>query len=253
MKSPSDRSGRPRPPIDLLRGASLFLDFDGTLVDIAPRPDAVRVSAELRDLLTRLGELLGGRVAILTGRPSGEIARLIEPIELAIGGHHGLETRNVGAAEASVTRPDMLDELVEELRRLERDHPGVLLEEKPLGVALHYREAPQAEEACRAAMERAAARSGLEIQPGKMVLELKPKGANKGDALRSMMNEAPFAGSVPIFAGDDLTDEPAFIAAQEIGGAGILIGDRSPTAAHYALRSVEDALTWLHEASEAAR
>ena len=252
MTSKSDAAFGRRPPIDLLRGASLFLDFDGTLVEIAPRHDAVSVSAELRELLAGLREQLGGRVAILTGRSADNVEQLIDPVALAIGGHHGLETRN-GDSSCSIERPPVLDEMLAELRQLERDHPGVVLEEKPLGIAVHYREAPEAEEACRDAVEQAARRSGLEVQPGKMVFELKPHGANKGAALRRLVAQPPFAGTTPVFLGDDLTDEPGSTAAQELGGAGILIGDRSPTAAEYRLESVEEALAWLRQACDAAR
>jgi trehalose 6-phosphate phosphatase len=252
MTSTTDAVRGSRPPTALLKGSSLFLDFDGTLVDIAPRPDAVRVSAELRDLLERLRDRLGGRLAILTGRSAAEVERLLDPLSLAIGGHHGLETRNIGTS-TSIDRPAVLDEIVKDLRRLERQHPGVLLEDKPLGIALHYREAPDAEESCRAAVEQAAERSGLEVQPGKMVFELRPGGANKGDALRRLLEAPLFAGSRPIFLGDDLTDEPAFTAAHELGGAGILIGERESTAAFYRLDSVAEALAWLEDACEAAQ
>ena len=241
-----------RPPVELLRGASLFLDFDGTLVDIAPRPDAVSVSSELRALLTKLHEQLGGRVAILTGRSADNVESLLEPLRLAIGGHHGLETRN-GGRSTSIERPAVLDRALEELQQVERDYPGVIIEDKPLGIAVHYRNAPEAEDACRAAVERLAEDSGLEVQPGKMVFELKPKGGNKGEALRQLMAAPPFMDSVPVFLGDDLTDEPAFVAAQELGGAGIIIGDRTSTEAGYRLASVEEVIQWLQQACEAAR
>ena len=251
MTSITDVAPARRPPIELLRGASLFLDFDGTLVDIAPRPDAVSVSSELRDLLSRLRERLQGRVAILTGRSADDVEQLLGPLSLAIGGHHGLETRS-GGRSTPIERPPLFDELLAEFRRLEQTHPGVIVENKPLGIAVHFRQAPEAEEACRAAVERAAERSGFEVQPGQMVLELKPRGANKGEALRRLMSQRPFAGSTPVFLGDDLTDEPAFAAAQELGGAGILIGDREPTAAKYRLDAVGSAIEWLEQASRAA-
>lgn len=252
MTSNSDADSGRRPPIGLLRGASLFLDFDGTLVDIAPSPDAVRVSSELRELLGMLRERLDGRVAILTGRSADEIERLFDPLSLTIGGHHGLETRS-GGRSTTIDRPAVLDEVIAQLRPLEQQHPGVLLEEKPLGIALHFRAAPEAEEACRAAVERVAQSSGLEIQPGKMVFELKPSGADKGKALRRLMSATPFAGTLPVFLGDDLTDEPAFAAAQDMGGAGILIGDRSPSEARYGLPSVEEAVRWLVQAAGSIR
>lgn len=239
------------PPTALLKGASLFLDFDGTLVDIAPRPDAVEVTKELRGLLGLLHDRLGGRVAVLSGRPASELELLLDPVPLAVGGHHGLETRAAGTVLRSAERPAVLDSLVEELRGLEASHPGVLVEEKPLGVALHYRQAPDAEEACREAMTGAAERSGLELQPGKMVFELKPRGANKGDALKALMRRPPFTGSRPLFLGDDLTDEPGFEAAQALGGDGVIIGERAPTSARYRLESVAEALAWLHRAAEA--
>ena len=250
MMSPADSSRGPPPPIELLRGASLFLDFDGTLVDIAPRPDAVSVSAELSDLLSRLHRRLEGRVAILTGRAAADVGDLLGQVTIMVGGHHGLETN--GRTGGGVTRPDVLDSVVSDLRQLEAEYPGVLVEDKPLGVALHYRQAPDAEEACRLAAQSAAQRSGLEIQPGKMVFELKPQGANKGDALRAMMAEEPFVGTRPVFLGDDLTDEPAFRAAQDMGGAGIIVGDRAPTAAGFRIASVEEALQWLKQACERA-
>lgn len=252
MMSPSDRSRRPSPPIELLRDASLFLDFDGTLVDIAPTPDAVRVTSELADLLTRLQQRLGGRMAILTGRAVADVDQLLGMVPILVGGHHGLETRGGGGRGGSMARPDVLDSVVSDLRQLESEYPGVLVEDKPLGVALHYRQAPHAEEACRSAVQAAAERSGLEIQPGKMVFELKPKGANKGDALRAMMTEGPFAGTRPIFIGDDLTDEPAFEAAQDMGGAGIIVGDRNPTSAWFQVASVDEVLGWLRQACEHA-
>lgn len=250
MKSSSDRSRGTPPPIELLRDASLFLDFDGTLVDIAPRPDAVRVSLELTVLLARLRQRLDCRVAILTGRSAATIDQLISPVALAVGGHHGLETRSGSRPYSTMKRPDILDSVVSELRQLECQYPGVLVEDKPLGVALHYRQAPDAEEACRKAVQDVARRTGLEVQPGKMVFELKPQGANKGDALRAMMAEPPFSGSLPIVLGDDLTDEPAFVAAQDLGGAGIIVGDRSPTRAQFRIASVDEALAWLKQSCE---
>lgn len=248
MTSSPDRADTARPPFDLLDGASLFLDFDGTLVDLAPSPDAVEVSRHLRDLLERLRIRLDGRIAILSGRSALQLEKMLAPVALAIGGHHGLETRSGGEETKSIERPPVLDSLLEELRHLERRFPGVLVESKPLGLALHFRQAPEAEQACRDAAVSAAQSSGLELQPGKMVFELRPVGANKGKALRELMIDPPFAGTRPVFLGDDLTDEPAFAAAQALGGAGILIGDRRTTGARFRLGTVAEALDWLEQA-----
>ena len=206
--------------MDLLRGASLFLDFDGTVVEIAPRPTAVRVTSQLTSLLSLLGERLNGRLAILTGRSAANVEQLLGPLTIAVAGHHGLEAPGHFGPDSPVRRADVLDWVVFELRQLERDFPGVLVEDKPFGVALHYRQAPDAAEACRSAVAEVAERAGLEVQPGKMVFELKPPGADKGSALRAMMSKAPFAGTMPIFIGDDLTDEPAFEAAAGPGRSG---------------------------------
>ena len=238
-----------RPPVDILRDASLFLDFDGTLVDIGATPDAVVVTVELRRLLEKLQEQLDGRVAIITGRAAARVEQLFRPVRILVGGSHGLEMP--GEEGSQPGRPDGLDSIVAELRELERKYPGVLVEEKPLGVALHYRQAPDAEQACRAATDHAAERSGLEVQAGKMVFELKPAGGDKGAALRSLMARPPFLGSRPIFLGDDLTDEVGFSAARDLGGAGVLIGEPRATAAVYRLGSVAEALDWLGRASEA--
>lgn len=236
-----------RPPVDLLHGASLFLDFDGTLVDIAPTPDAVEVSHDLRSLLGRLRALLGDRLVILTGRSSAQVQRFLDPLTLAIGGHHGLEMPSVMETELP-ERPAALDALVAEFRRLETRFPGVLVEDKPLGIALHYRGAPEAEDECRDAASRAAAAHGLHVQPGKMVFELKLRPADKGQALLRIMERVEFAGTRPVFLGDDLTDEPGFVAAQQLGGAGILIGERAGSAARYRLDRVQDAVGWLAQA-----
>ncbi|HUE78611.1 MAG TPA: trehalose-phosphatase [Sphingomicrobium sp.] len=244
-----NRASLTRPPVEILRGASLFLDFDGTLVDIRATPEAVVVTAKLRRLLEKLQQQLNGRVAIITGRAAANVEQLFRPVQILVGGSHGLELP--GEGHEPQRRPDRLDSIVAELRGLERQYPGVLVEEKPLGVALHYRQAPDAEQACRAATDRAAERSGMEVQAGKMVFELKPVGGDKGAALRSLMARPPFPGSRPIFLGDDLTDEAGFAAARELGGSGVLIGEPRATAAAYWLGSVAEALDWLGRAIEA--
>lgn len=238
------------PPLALFNAASLFLDFDGTLVDLASRPDGVKVGTELLDLLLALQTSLGGRVALLSGRPVDDVSCLLNPLQLPIGGSHGLELSFPGHAHNPPPRPIGLDQVVSALRALEVDYPGVRIEEKPAGVAVHYRLAPRAALACREAAERAAMAIGMELQHGKMVVELLPVGADKGTALRYFMSEQPFARTHPIFIGDDLTDESGFAAAREFGGAGILVGSERATAACYRLESVEAVRAWLGSACE---
>lgn len=239
-----------RPPIDLLRNASLFLDFDGTLVGLASTPDGVQVSDSLRDLLSSLAIALDGRVVILSGRAADDIQTLIHPLELIIGGSHGLELVRPDKPAANPNRPEAIARAAAALRRLVDQHEGVIVEEKPFGVAVHYRLAPNAAETCREAVEQLAAREALEIQRGKMVFELRPSGADKGSALKTVMAGASFAGTVPVVLGDDITDEAAFKAAQQLQGAGILVGEARETEALYRLDGVDESLAWLAQARE---
>lgn len=238
------------PPVTLLRGASLFLDFDGTLVDLAPRPDAIEVSEELRTLLSRLKDKMEGRVALLSGRAMVDVSRFLTPLDLVIGGSHGLEMPGPDGSYPAIERPAGLDEAIDELRGLEARCPGVHVEEKPAGAAIHFRLAPRAEANCLEAAGRAAEKLGMKLQHGKMLVELKPAGADKGTALRGFMSAPPFAGTRPVFFGDDLTDEHGFAAVRELGGAGVLVGPPRQTEALYGLRGVLAVRSWLVAAME---
>lgn len=238
------------PPVDLLRGGSLFLDFDGTLVDLAPTPDAIQVSIGLRELLARLHYRLDGRVAILSGRSVDDLLGHLGPVALAIAGSHGLERTGTSNEIVAPPPPDGLTEAVHVLRGVQEHFPDVLVEEKPFGVAIHFRLAPEAEEACRFAATEVANQTGLVVQPGKMVFELKPSSGTKGGALRAFMAEPPFLTTRPVFLGDDLTDEHGFEAATDLAGAGILVGEERETAAIYRLPGVRAARDWLTTACE---
>lgn len=238
------------PPSQLLAGASLFLDFDGTLVNIADRPDAVSVDASLRALMTRLIARLDGRVAIISGRGAGEIDALFGGVAFPIGGSHGAELRGVDGAKMP-DRPAALDDVATRFNGLAETIPGVLVEVKPLGVGLHYRAAPEAEAACRALAQHLAAATGLTLQEGKMVCELRASG-DKGGAIAALMAAPPFAGSRPIFLGDDVTDEPGFNAAARLGGAGVLVGPPRTTEAAYRLPDVAAVRRWLELYAEEA-
>ncbi|WP_375270526.1 trehalose-phosphatase [Sphingomonas sp.] len=241
----------PPPPADLLLNASLFLDFDGTLVEIAATPDAVDVSETLRQLLRDLSARMGGRVAIVSGRSVAEIGALIDPVALTVAGSHGLEIAAAGEPPVKPERTAGIDAALERLNAFAADRPGVLVEDKPFGVGLHYRQAPTEEaEACELARQLAAEHD-LHLQLGKMVAELRLPGADKGSALKTLMAEPGRAATRPVFMGDDVTDEAAFAAARELGGAGILVGPARETHARYRLDDVAATLAWLRAGAEA--
>ena len=237
------------PTPSLLDGAALFLDFDGTLVELADAPGAIAVPADLSPLLGRLAARLDGRLALISGRSIADLERHLDCAGLAVSGSHGLELRLAGGAALPPTRPEGLDEARAALARLAAEDSRLLVEDKPASVALHFRAAPERERELCDAAAALAARTGLAVQRGKMVAELRPPGADKGDALKALMREPPFAGARPLFVGDDLTDEHGFEAAAAFGGAGILVGPPRDTAARYRLAGVAEVAQWLRAAA----
>ncbi len=246
----------PPPPPDLLDGASLFLDFDGTLVELAERHDAVVADDAVRVLVRALARTLEGRIAVVSGRPADQIAAYlaVDPAApgVAIAGSHGLETVWPDGARTAPERPETLARAIATLERAAAGMTGVVIERKPFGVAIHYRQAPGRQAECDALGKRLAEETGLGLQHGKMVCELKMTGADKGDAVRALLAHAPMAGTRAVFAGDDLTDEAGFHAARESGGAGVLVGVRERTAASFALPDVTAVRDWLAAAVERA-
>ena len=235
----------PFPPADLLHDAALFLDFDGTLVELAETPDSIRVAPGLGDLLERLWRRLDGRLAIVSGRSLANLERHLPLSGIAFSGSHGLELRLPDGTRLPLSVPIGLEEVHERVREFARTREGMIVEEKPAGIALHYRLAPAESEAADSFMSALAAERGWTLQRGHMVIELRPTGATKGDALRAFMTEPEFAGARPVFVGDDLTDEHAFEAAAALGGAGVLVGPPRETAAAYRLDSVRTVADWL--------
>ena len=199
------------PPLDR-RQSSLFLDFDGTLVDLAERPDAVTVSVELGNLLERLSQRLGGRVALVSGRSLAQLDSFLSPWSqsVAMVGSHGAELRAPGAVLVATEPPAALALASREFADAFAGRPGVVIEVKTLGTAVHYRLDPSAEIAAKQLAGEFAVRHGLELQEGKMMVEVRSAGHDKGSGIAALMELAPFAGSVPYFLGDDLTDEAGF-------------------------------------------
>ncbi len=235
--------GIPALPAD----AALFLDFDGTLVDIAPEPAQVVVTAELKALLAELGATLAGAVAMVSGRPIAELDRMLRPVELLIAGLHGLERRLPDRSIERIAAPRWISRLAAEIEAFARVHSGVLVENKKLSFAVHYRGAPDKAEAVRQFLDACAAQLEHQavVQLGKMVVELRPAGGDKGAAIAAFMEAPPFQGRVPVFIGDDLTDEHGFEAVNRLGGMSIRVGEPGETSAAWTLPSVVAVHQWL--------
>jgi trehalose 6-phosphate phosphatase len=250
-----DRAERPAnrlPPPPRSRAAeiALFLDVDGTLLEIEREPGDVHVSERLCRSLERLQSATGGALALVSGRSLDQLDRLFSPLRLSAAGLHGLERRNVGVKiETAAPDPAAFQRARRRLAEFADAHEGVLLEDKGLTLALHYRKAPEAAGAAVAAAEAAVAESegALVLLHGKMVCELKPPGIDKGRAIAAFLDEPPFAGRLPVFAGDDVTDEAGFETINQQGGVSIRIGDSRPTAAAYGCPNVAAMQTWLLE------
>ena len=229
------------------RSTALFLDFDGTLADLAPQPEAVRVADNLVPLLRQLFSRVDGALAIVSGRRLSDLDEFLSPLELPSAAEHGAQRRLADGHVVSITPPD-LQHAIKAAVALATQHAGLRVEIKNAAVALHYRHAPALEMRCLQVMtEAVAASSGVELLSGKYVFEIKPAGVSKGTAIAAFMREAPFAGRVPLFAGDDVTDEAGFAAVQSLGGAGIKVGD-GKTLAHYQCASPAALRLWLQEA-----
>lgn len=239
----------PRPPRGILEGASLFLDLDGTLLDLRDRPEDVVADDDLRGLLAGLAARFEDRLAVVSGRSLAQIDAILGEVaeRIAASGSHGCEHRWRGV-RAGPARPETLDTAASRLRSFADRHAGLLVEEKSYGAALHYRMEPAAEPEARALIEALSEELGLTVQHGKMVAELRVGGSDKGTVVRELMRRPPMAGSRPLFIGDDLTDEPGFVAARGAGGAGILVGAPRDTAADYALPDPAALRAWLAEA-----
>jgi trehalose 6-phosphate phosphatase len=237
----------PPPPLTELcreRPVALFLDFDGTLIDIAATPDGIAVPPDLGARLTALSQRLAGRLALVSGRAIANLEQHCGPLAIALAGSHGL-SRLSARRERLGAEPTRLPDSVFEAFAKFADGTGLHLESKAYGAALHYRADPSLAERAEAFAGSLAVEHGLIVKRGKYVVELVPPGADKGVAVRAFMNEAPFAGARPIFVGDDVTDEDGFEAAGELGGFGILVGRRAATAARYSLADPAAVVEWL--------
>ncbi len=249
--TPGDMLPAPdNPHLDLI---ALFADLDGTLAPIEATPQAVGPNASRRRLIDSLTRALAGRFAVVSGRSLADIDRVLEQRVAAVAAVHGLVRRNSQRALVATEFDSRALSLVfDAMRALAATHRGLIVEDKGSAVAVHYRLAPENAADCRALARDLADKYALEIQEGDMVVELRAPGPDKGGAIKAFLAEPPFIGHMPVFLGDDLTDESGFEAVQALGGFGVIVGDRRPTAAMYALADVAAVRTWLRRAVEAS-
>jgi trehalose 6-phosphate phosphatase len=229
---------------------ALFLDFDGTLADLAPRPDLVHVEPELVGALRALHTALNGALAIVSGRTVAELDGFLSPLVLPAAGVHGAEVRDSAGRRFEMPAPH-LGGMQARLEALALAHPGLRIERKPMALAVHYRSAPELEQLVRSQVAEALKEmSGVEMLHGKMVVEVKPAGVTKGSAIENFMREAPFLGRKPVFAGDDVTDEDGFVMVNKLGGIGVLVGQRA-SAATVSVNNPAALRLWLYHSARA--
>lgn len=244
---------RRQPPAACVECA-FFLDVDGTLLEIADTPSAVRVDMELLELIGRLFRISGGALALVSGRSISDLEELLGTLRLPLAGQHGLERRDAAGrlwihAAPPAAKCAIKEALVSVLTR----HPGLLLEDKGLTLALHYRQAPHLAAYAHRLMARLMQEAGgeLELQKGKRVIEIKPAGIDKGTAVAEYLTESPFRGRHPVFIGDDLNDEHGFAEVNRMGGISIKVGPGT-SCARYRLPHVAAVRHWLNEALKGA-
>jgi trehalose 6-phosphate phosphatase len=227
---------------------ALFLDFDGTLIEIAPRPDAVTVPDDLPDMLHAAERRLGGALALLSGRRISELDALLAPVRLRASGSHGAELRLSPDGPAE-TAPHLPATLARAIRRRLAEFPGTMLEDKGATLAVHYRAVPAVAARLHAALTYFLATYDVvpvELVRGDKVFEIKPQGIDKGAALRRFMAAAPFAGRRPIFVSDHAIDQAGFDAALALGGAALSVGARLPGIA-YGFGAPAEVRCWLRD------
>jgi trehalose 6-phosphate phosphatase len=232
---------------------ALFLDVDGTLIEFADAPDDVSVDPAMIDILAKLARRFDGALALVSGRELATLDRLFRPLRLTAAGLHGLERRPPGG---EIERPDApavpLERVRQAMRAFAAGDARLLVEDKGLTVALHYRRAPDREGDVLVLADRLADGAGaaLVAQRGKMVVEFRPRGPHKGDVVDRFMALPPFAGRVPVFIGDDVTDEDGFAAVNRRHGHSVRVGRAEATAARWRVASVGALCRWLAALAE---
>ena len=225
---------------------AIFLDIDGTLIPYANHPNNIIMPKNLKYLLYNLRNKLNGALALISGRMVQDIQNIINPLKLSVSGIHGLEyTNNHGQYLRNNIEPIPLD-IYKRLYTFSKNYPGSMIEKKNISVALHYRNAPGIEKKATSVINRIISGSDLKLLKGNKVLELVPKNSNKGKAINFFMNKQPFLNKIPVFIGDDVTDEYGFKSVNNLGGYSIKVGYQSNTLANFFIKDTTSVLKFLN-------
>jgi len=249
--SRTKRAASPRSGVEQLLAArapvALFLDIDGTLLDVALTPSTVRVPPELSGLLSAISARLSGALAIVTGRRIREADRLLRPFKFAAAGVHGTEMRISASGSIEMLTPSFAPKMTEDVKSLVEGMPGIVMEDKGAGIALHYRLAPMLHSSLLTALENLGAKypGQFMVAEGRKVVEVLPIGFSKGRALRQLAALPQFADRIPIMVGDDIADIDAFRAAEDMGGFGLKVAGENFTDAEASFRGPDEVLSWL--------
>lgn len=236
----------PKPELLDLSKIALFLDFDGTIARLEERPDEVVPEKHRTQLLKKLHGILDGRLALVSGREIAVLDFLTQDTVPALGGVHGLQRRTASGVRDDTSPHPAIAECLVLFKKLQQAWPELIIEDKGVSIAVHFRQCPDAEAPLRDSVQKLATQHGLLLQEGRAVIELKTPGRHKGDVIACFMDEIPFKGFRPVFVGDDVTDEAGFNTVNHLGGLSVKVGEPPSRASCY-LANVEAVLTWLEE------
>lgn len=232
---------------------ALFLDIDGTLIDVAPEPELISIPAELPGLLQNLDAHLGGALALNTGRQLAIVDRMLAPLRFSAAGVHGTELRVDPHVDPISMAPSLPEALVNEVTaRAAALSETIIVEDKRVGLAVHFRHAPETEATlCRQLLQIAIDWPAFELRTGRKVLEIIPRGLTKASAIQHFMSEPPFKGRLPIVVGDDVGDEPALTLARSMGGAALTVAGEHFARASATFTDTASVRAWLTQALRA--